>query len=84
MSLILNQQTAAQFATRLREAYKASNKEGCARIATWIINRITIGDVTDTQVRNAFGLTVNQYTTLKTKMQTLKTNWEAVQSAQGE
>lgn len=34
--------------------------------------------------RNAFGLTVTQWNNLKTKMQTLVANYNAVQSAQGE
>jgi hypothetical protein len=35
-------------------------------------------------VRNAFGLTAGQYTTLKAKMTTLRDQWLAVQAAQGE
>jgi hypothetical protein len=48
------------------------------------LNHIAAGDFTDAQVRNAFGLTTQQYTNLKTRMQALSTNWSAVQAAQGE
>ena len=84
MALNLKYQTAAQFAARLRERYRSASKEECARIATWILNHIEAGDFTDTQVRNAFGLTAGQYTTLKSKWTTLRTNWLAVQAAAGE
>lgn len=84
MALNLRYQTATQFATRLRERYRNASREECARIATWILGKIEAGDVTDTQVRNAFGLTVAQYNTLKTKMTNLRANWLAVQAAAGE
>ena len=84
MALVLNHQTATQFAARLRERYRTASREECARIATWILNHIEAGDFTDTQVRNVFGLTVTQYNTLKSKMTTLRTNWLAVQAAAGE
>ncbi len=84
MALNRRYQTAAQFAARLRERYRSASREECARIATWILNRIEAGDITDAQVRNAFGLTAGQYTTLKSKMTSLRTNWLGVQSAAGE
>jgi hypothetical protein len=40
--------------------------------------------VTDTQVRNAFGLTAGQWTTLKAKMTTWRTEYLDVQAAVGE
>jgi len=84
MALVLNHQTATQFAAKLRERYRNASKEECARIATWILNHIEAGDFTDTEVRNAFSLTVTQWDTLKAKMTTLRTNWLAVQAAEGE
>ena len=84
MALVLNHQTATQFAARLRERYRNASRDECARIATWILNHIEFGDFTDTQVRNAFGLTVTQYNNLKAKLTTLRTNWLAVQAAAGE
>ena len=53
-------------------------------MATWILNRIDAGDFTDTQVRNAFGLTLGQYTTIKTKWTNLRTAYNAMRAAQGE
>lgn len=77
-------QTAAQFAARLRARYQVASKENAARIATWILDRITAGQLTDLQVRTAFGLTTTQYNAMKTRMNTLRTNWLAVQAAAGE
>lgn len=84
MALNLRHQTAAQFAARLRERYRNASREEAARIATWILNRIEAGDLTDAQVRNAFGLTVTQYNAMKTRMTNLRTAYQAVQAAAGE
>lgn len=84
MALNLRHQTAAQFAARLRERYRNASREEAARIATWVLDRIEAGDITDAQMRTAFSLTAAQWTTLKAKMTTLRTNWQAVQAARGE
>jgi len=84
MALALKYQTAAQFADRLRARYLKAKREECARIAKWILDHIDAGDFTDTQVRTAFGLTTNQYNTLKTKWTNLRTAYNAVMAAQGE
>jgi hypothetical protein len=46
-----------------------------AAVAYWLIERIADGTFTDTQVRNAFGLTVTQYNAMKARMQTLHDQW---------
>lgn len=80
----LQHQTAAQFAARLRERFRNANREEAARLAKWILDHLEAGDFTDAQIRNAFGLTAGQWTTLKAKMTTLRTNYAAVQAAAGE
>ena len=84
MALVLRHQTKAQFAARLRERYRNASREQAAHIATWMLNSIEAGDITDLQVRTAFNLTSGQWTTLKAKMTTLRTNWLAVRAAAGE
>jgi hypothetical protein len=84
MALVLKYATGTQLAAAFRERFRNSTREECARLATWLLARIADGTWTDTQVRNAFGLTAGQYTTLKAKMQTLADHWAAVQAAQGE
>lgn len=80
----LQHQTAAQFAARLRERFRNASREETARLAKWILDHLDAGDFTDTQIRNAFGLTAGQWTTLKAKMTALRTNYAAVQAAAGE
>lgn len=85
MALNLNHQTPTQFAARLRERWRNSSREECCRIAWWIIERLNAGDVTDTQLRNAFGLTVTQWNNLKTnKLIPMHDAWAAVLVAEGE
>lgn len=84
MALDLKHQTAAQFAARFRAQWKGSTREQCCRMAYWLIERINAGDFTDAQVRNAFGLTSAQYTTLKSKMTAMHDHWAAVRAAVGE
>jgi hypothetical protein len=80
----LNHQTAAQFAARLREVYRTLEKEEVCRVAWWLIRRILAGHVTDNQVRNAFGMTVQQYNNFKTRLQAAHDHWQAVIDARGE
>lgn len=76
--------TGAQMLSYLRDASRTAAAEECARLARWVIDRVNDGTVTTTQLRNAWGLTAAQWTTLQTKMQTLRANWLAVQAAVGE
>ena len=84
MAISLYHQTAAEFAARLRERYRAASQIECARLATWVLNHLDAGDFTETQIRNAFGLTAGQWTTLKAKMTNLRTAYNAALAAQGE
>ena len=76
--------TGAQFLARLRELYRDGKAEKVARIATWLMNRLDAGHVTDLQLRTAFGMTVTQWNTLKAKMQALREDFQSVDQAAGE
>lgn len=84
MALILKHQTAEAFIARVRQAYRDGNSEQIVKIARFLIARVQAGDVTDAQLRNAFGLNSTQWTALKTRMQNLITADNAVRSAVGE
>lgn len=85
VTLNLKYQTAAQFAERLRERWRNSTREECARIAWWIRNRIVSGDVTQAQLRTAFGMTQAQWNALRDdKLIPLADAWQAVRDAAGE
>jgi hypothetical protein len=77
-------QTASEFVQRMREAFRNRGREVLCRLARWILNRIDAGDLTDLQVRNAFGLTNPEYNTLKTKMTVLRDALNSVDNAAGE
>lgn len=77
-------QTGAEFLNRLRAYYKQASQSDCAYLATWILNRIEAGDVTDAQLQNVFNLTAGQYATIKSKWTTLRSNYLGMQSAVGE
>ena len=84
MALLLKHQTAAQFVSRFREAYRNGERERLVQLAKFIINRLAAGDITDAQCRTAFGLNTTQWNTLKTKMNNHIAAYNAVQSAVGE
>ena len=84
MALILKHQTAEAFVARVRAAYRDGTPEVLVLIARFLIARVQAGDVTDAQLRTAFGLNVSQWNALKTKMQNLIAADNAVKSAVGE
>jgi hypothetical protein len=81
---VIVQQTGAQFLDRLREKYRNSDKERCARIARWIIHRLDAGHVTVAQLRNAFNLTVSEWNTLEAKLRALAGTLDDLETARGE
>lgn len=83
MALQLKHQTAAEFAARLRAAYKSASKERAAVLSKFILDRLASGDITDAQMRSVFGLTNTQWNNLKTEMTNLVANHTAVVTAEG-
>jgi len=84
MALILKHQTPEAFIARVRQAYRDGNSEQLVKIARFLIARVQAGDVTDAQLRNAFGLNNTQWNALKTKMQALIKADNDIKSAVGE
>lgn len=84
MALTLRHQTAAEFAARLRAAYRDGDRTLRVRIARFVLARLTTGDITDAQMRAVFGLTVAQWSALKTRMQALVTADAALANSVGE
>ena len=82
--LNLQHQTPAEFVARLRERYRNSSREECARLASWLYDHYQSGDFTGAQLRAAFGMDATQFNNFVTKVQALRTHWLAVQEAQGE
>lgn len=84
MALSLKHATKTQLAAAFRERYRNASSVECARLATWLLNRIDEGDFTDAQVQSAFGLTAGQYTQMKNRFTNLRIAYNAVIAAQGE
>jgi hypothetical protein len=84
MALLLKHQTAESFVARVRSAYRDGDPSVLVKIARFLIARVQAGDLTETQIRTAFGLNASQWNTLKTKMQNLINADNLVQSAVGE
>jgi hypothetical protein len=84
MALKLEFNTPQQFDNRLRQRYLKSKREECARLAKRVLDYIEAGDLTDTRVRNMFGLTTGQYNTLKQKMTNMRTAYNVITAAEGE
>ena len=84
MALILKHQTVEAFAARVRAAYRDGASETLVKVARFLIARIQAGDLTEAQIRSAFGLNTTQWNALKTKMQSLINADNTVKSAVGE
>lgn len=84
MALILKHQTPEAFIARVRQAYREGNSERLVKIAKFLIARVQAGDITDAQLRTAFGMNTTQWNALKARMQQLITSDNTVKSAVGE
>ena len=81
MALELKHQTAAQFVDRLKARFKAASKYERAKIAAWIYARFVAGDITQTQIRNAFGLdTTAKWTAFRDRLLALKEHYDAIEA----
>lgn len=84
MALILKHQSIQDFIQRFREAFRNSERDRCIQLGRFILARIQAGDLTDAQVRAAFGLSTTQWNNLKTKMANRITADNLIKSSVGE
>lgn len=84
MALLLKHQTVQEFVARVREAYRDGDPARIIRIARFLIARVQAGDITEAQIRTAFGINVTQWNTLKDKMKGYIDADNVVKSAVGE
>lgn len=84
MAINLQHQTLAQFAAKFRVRFLRAEREEAWRLAAKLLNWIDAGDITDAQARNAFGLTIAQWTDLKTRLTAMRTKYNDMQTAAGE
>ncbi len=81
---VQTESTVAELVAYVRAAYRDGKKDELVPIASRILEWITNGRFNDTQVRNAFGLTAAQWTTLKNKMTALVNARVVIETAAGE
>ena len=84
MALNLKYATKAQLGAAFRERYRNTKREECARLAKWLLARISDGDFTDAQVRAFFSLSQANYDAMKAHMVALVAHYDAVQAGVGE
>lgn len=84
-SVALHHQTATEFIDRARAQYRNTRGLGCARIAWWLGERILSGQITQAQLRAAFGMDSAQWATFRdTKLLPLRDAYAASREAEGE
>lgn len=84
MALVLKHATLQQLGQAFRERYKNAKGIEVAKLARFMEGLILDGTVTQTQVRNFFGLDQTQWNTLKAKWDNYKTKLEELEVAEGE
>lgn len=84
MALILKHQTRAQFLARLREDYRGSERDRTVHLGDRVLAMIGSGDLTDAELRAAFGLSVAQWAAAKARMQTRVNARQTIRAAVGE
>ena len=84
MALLLKHQTVGDFIARLREAYRDSQGERTVKLARFVIARVDAGDLTDAELREAFGRTNAQWNSMKSKLRGLQNARAQLMSAIGE
>jgi len=85
MAITLKYATKAQLVAAFRAKYKAADKQEICRLASILQGWITNGDVTDNQLKNAFGLANDtQLNAFKSRVAAKASLWSDVQSQVGE
>ena len=83
-AIVPKHQTLDQLVQRLRVYFRSSERFECARVARWLVVHLEGGHIMDTPARTAFGMTLVEWTAFRTKMDVLRGNYSAVDSARGE
>jgi hypothetical protein len=84
MAITLHHQTADEFVERLKRRFKAAEKLEKARIATWIYDRFTAGNITAAQIKTAFGLTDAQLLVFRDRLMVLREHYLAIEAERAE
>jgi len=82
MPLALRHQNKVQFLRRLRDKYRAAERFEACRLAWRVLKYLDDGDVTETQMLNAWGFTQVEWIAKRTtRLQPRADKWAAYQAA---
>ena len=84
MALLLVHNTPDTIVSRFRTGFRNVEGEQAILYARFALEKISNGDLTDSQFRAAFGLNAVQWNAIKTKMQNWITAHNLIQSIIGE
>lgn len=84
MSLILRHQSIQDFVSRFRISYLSSEGTRTVIHARYLMGAFIRGDITETQIKNEFGLNSSQWLALKNRMQELIAAENLINTALGE
>ena len=84
MAIVLNHATKTQLASRFRERFSGATQHEVWRMAAFIKSLLNSEDITPSQIRNAFGLTVNQFIELASRFDGYVTKYYQLNNAVGE
>lgn len=83
MALILKHQTVEAFVARVRAAYRDGDSDTLVKVARFLIARVQAGDLTEAQIRTAFGVNQTQWNSIRNEMQALINADNLIKSAVG-
>lgn len=67
-----------------REQFRDARRERAVQLAKWILDHLDAGEWTDLQLRSLFGVSAANYSTLKQRLEDMRTRWNQVQASAGE
>ena len=64
MAIILKHQTVEAFVAKVRAAYRDGDSATLVAISRFLIAAVQAGDITEAQIRTAFGVNTTQWTSI--------------------
>jgi len=83
MAIILKHQTVEAFVAKVRAAYRDGDSATLVAISRFLIAAVQAGDITEAQIRTAFGVNTTQWNAIKAEMQALINADNLIKSAVG-
>lgn len=82
--MLLKHQTQAQFIKRLRDEFRGAEGERAVQLGKYLLDALVQGDISDAEMRGAFGKTPAQWAAFRTTLQNRVNSRDAVRAVRGE